>query len=54
MSASPSCSPLERNALLVCKRCGHPEEVHPQHGACVFHTCDCPRFESSAHVPRPR
>ncbi len=54
-------------SLLRCTRCGHPEDMHkpvepapastasaawPSHRPCAFHTCDCPRFVSSAYIER--
>lgn len=33
-----------------CKRCGHHEDMHPGHGDCRFHLCECQRFESSRYV----
>lgn len=38
--------------LLVCQRCGHREDVHPGHGPCRFHLCDCPVFLASRVLAR--
>jgi hypothetical protein len=40
-------------SLLFCGRCHHAEDVHPGHGPCRFHLCECPRFDGSRHVPVP-
>ena len=35
--------------LLICARCAHGEDMHPRHGPCRFHLCDCPGFASTQH-----
>lgn len=36
--------------MMTCQVCGHREDMHPGHGPCRFHTCDCSRFESSRYI----